>query len=69
MRNRSPLREATLGLLQQLVPVRVAARNDGLVVVLRKNLQQLLKHVGRQGGSFSLQEMKGYLMQTLPQNE
>ncbi len=66
VRSRSSVREATLGLLQQLVPVRVAARNEGLLVVFSAHLKRLLVYVGARGRSFSVQDMQDYLVASAP---
>ncbi|GAB4822122.1 hypothetical protein N2152v2_009168 [Parachlorella kessleri] len=62
VRNKSPLRDCTLALLQQLVTVRVARNNDGLLVVESKHMERLLRHMARKGRSFSLQDMKEHLV-------
>lgn len=49
-------------LLQPLVPVRLAAKNDGLLVVFQVHLRRLLGHVASTGRSFALQDMQQYLV-------
>ena len=60
---RAPLRDACLGLLQPLVPVRVAAKNDGLLVLLRTHLARLLRYQRRSGSDFSVLGMQSYLVE------
>ena len=62
VRNKSPVRDCTLTLLQQLVTVRVARNNDGLLVVEPQHLERLLRHMARKGRSFSIQDMNEHLV-------
>lgn len=61
-RHRAPVREAVLALLQQLAPVRVAAKNDGLLLLSRAQLERLFAFVHRKRRSFSPADMSAYLV-------